>query len=317
MNKRVIVDAFGGDHSPLEIIKGVKIALENSKFDVILCGNSREIEKVASENFIDISGIEIINCDSVLSNDDDPLEITRSKKNSSMALGLYALADNRGDAFVSAGNSGALLVGTSLIVKRSKGVKRIAFTPFVPKHKGKFLLLDGGANTQCTPEMLLQFAFMGSNYIKNISKIKSPKISLLNIGMEKEKGDELRKETFKLLKNSNLNFIGNIEANQVLKSESDVVVTDGFSGNIFIKTFEGVAENLVDRFKSIFDNLLSKSKIFESQFDVVKKLVSYSRQGGALLLGASKPVIKAHGTSKAEAIKNAISLAARSIVNKA
>ena len=305
--KSILVDSFGNDYAPLENIKGAVLAKKILNCEISLVGISSLIKKVSEENEIDITGIKIFDCESQILNSDNPMEITKSKKDSSMSVGLFALSQGKVDAFVSAGNSGALLVGSSLILKRAPGVRRIAFAPFVPKKNGSFLFLDGGANAQCTSEILAQFAVMGSDYIKNAMDIKNPKVGLLNIGVESSKGDEIRKETFKLIESSNLNFGGNIEPSCVFDSDFDVVVSDGFTGNIFIKTFEGLQDFILSKVEGIFDTNSNRSYLD------FKKSTLPSEHGGTPLLGSSKLVIKAHGNSKADAIKNAIKLAYNSL----
>lgn len=307
--KRILVDAFGSDYAPLEIIKGVLLAKECLECHIGLVGNRNKIEEVSEKNFLNIGDTPIFDCDSEISNKDNPMEITKSKRDSSMATGLTLLAQNKADALVSAGSSGALLVGTSLILKRDKGIRRIAFAPFVPKKVGKFLFLDGGANIQCSPEILMQFAIMGSNYVKKAMNIGNPKVGILNIGSEPSKGDETRKEAFKLIESCDLNFGGNIEPSNIFDSDFDVVVSDGFAGNIFLKTFEGMQDFILSNVESFFDN----DMILNSEYASFKNILSPEAHGGTPLLGASKLVIKAHGNSKAEAIKNAIKLAYNSL----
>ena len=308
--KTILVDCFGSDYAPLEILKGASLAKNVLDCKISLVGNMKIIKKVSLENNIDIDGLEIFDCETEITNDDSPLEITRSKKNSSMSVGLQILGNNGADAFVSAGNSGALLVGTSLILKKYITTRRVAIGIFIPAKNKNFLLLDCGANAQCTPEMLLQFAIMSSNYVKNLSKIENPKIGLLNIGTEPFKGDPLRKETFQLLNSSDLNFGGNIEPSSIFDSDFDVVISDGFTGNIFIKTFEGMVKFLISAIEGMFKNQDFNSN--ESYIDFKKRITS-SERGGAPILGVSKTVIKAHGRSDAHAIKNAIEFALNSI----
>lgn len=307
--KKILVDAFGSDYAPLEIIKGVVLAKKCLDCYIGLVGNKNKIEEVSEKNKLNIEGISTFDCNSEISNKDNPMEITKSKKDSSMAAGLSLLAQNKADALVSAGNSGALLVGASLILKRAEGVRRIAFAPFVPKKVGRFLFLDGGANIQCSPEILMQFAIMGSNYVKKVMNIENPKVGILNIGSEPSKGDDSRKEAFKLIESCGLNFGGNIEPSNVFGSDFDVVVSDGFAGNIFLKTFEGMQDFILSNVESFFGNDI----ILNGRYTSFKNALSPEAHGGTPLLGASKLVIKAHGNSKAEAIKNAIKLAYNSL----
>lgn len=237
---KVIVDAFGGDNAPLEVLKGCARAVSELGVNIILTGSSEKIKKCAADNGISLSGIEIEHTDDVFDIHEEPKEITRSGKNTSMALGLSLLAEGKGDAFVSAGSTGALVMGATFIVKRIKGIKRIAPSPVMPADKGNFILTDAGANTECRPEMLVQFAVMGSAYMEKVMGIMKPKVALLNIGAEDTKGRELEIESYKLLQESGLNFVGNIEARDIPKGEVQVVVTDGFTGNIALKLYEGM-----------------------------------------------------------------------------
>ncbi|MDR1364202.1 MAG: phosphate acyltransferase PlsX [Oscillospiraceae bacterium] len=309
---KILVDAFGGDYAPDEIIKGTRLAIDELNVSAKLFGDETKIRDSAKKMKISLEDIEIEDARDLISNKDSAIEITRSKKNSSMAKGLIALANSEGDVFVSAGSSGALLAGACLIVKRAKGIKRIAFAPAIPKKKGVFLLIDSGANSSCTPEMLGQFGIMGSNYMKNVLKIDNPRVGLLNIGTEENKGDNLRLKAFKILSENNVNFVGNIEAREVPEDAADVVVTDGFTGNIFLKTYEGMVKILMSKFKEIFlTNFKTKLGAFliKDELMRIKQNMDYSEYGGAPLLGASKPIFKAHGNSNAKCIKNAIRLA--------
>lgn len=224
-----------------------------------------------------------------------------------MAVGLRALADGKGEAFLCAGSTGALIVGANLIVKRIKGIKRSALAPIMPSAKNKFMLLDAGANTECRPEMLAQFALMGSIYMHKVMSINKPVVKLLNVGEENTKGRELEKNTYKILEKSQLNFKGNIEARDLPEGTADVVVSDGYTGNIALKLYEGMGSFFGRQLKSFFrgigmiSGLLIKGKIVD-----FKKMMDYKEVGGAVLLGVSKPVIKAHGSSDAKAFYNAV-----------
>lgn len=308
--EKVIVDAFGGDNAPLEVLK----ACERSTADIILTGSSEKIKKCAAENGIDLSGIEIVHTDDVFDIHDEPKEIIRSGKNTSMALGLRLLAEGRGGAFVSAGSTGALVMGATFIVKRIKGIKRVAPSPMLPGDKGNFLLLDAGANTECRPEMLVQFAVMGSAYMERVLGVEKPRIGLLNIGAEETKGRELEIEANRLLRKSGLNFCGNVEARDIPKGECDVVVTDGFTGNIVLKLYEGMGSFFGKKMKWLYSGAgkigalfsMGKIKAFSRQMD-------YRETGGSVLLGVKKPVIKAHGSSDSIAFFHAIEQAQRCI----
>ncbi len=304
---RVIVDAFGGDNAPLEVIKGCARAVSELGVNVVLTGSRNKIEKCAAENGISLSGIEIEHTDDVFDIHEEPKEIIKSGSNSSMALGLRLLSEGKGDAFVSAGSTGALVMGATFIVKRIKGIKRVAPSPVMPADKGSFVLVDAGANTECRPEMLVQFAVMGSAYMEKVMGVKDPKVGLLNIGSEETKGRELEIAAYKLLEEAGLNFVGNIEARDMPKGEVQVVVTDGFTGNIALKLYEGMGSFFSKKLKWIFSGLgkigaiVSLGKIKE-----LRRQMDYKEVGGSALLGVKKPVIKAHGSSDATAFFNAV-----------
>ncbi len=308
---KIIVDAFGGDNAPAEIIKGSRMAADELGYEIILVGDEKKINDEANKIKVSLEGITVVHAPDIISMEDAPTDIMKSKNDSSMAKGLRMLADGEGDAFVSAGNSGALCVGATLIVKRIRGIKRCAFAPVVPKSKGFFMLIDSGANVECRPEMLRQFGIMGSIYMKNVMVVDEPRVGLVNIGTEVEKGDELRYESFKLLEESDINFIGNVEAREIPGDSVDVVVTDGFTGNIILKFYEGMAKELFGKFKDILTKNL-KNKIAASlimpDIKEMKKHMDYKEYGGAPLIGISKPVFKAHGSSDAKTFKNAIRL---------
>lgn len=304
---RVIVDAFGGDNAPLEVIKGCARAVSELGVNVVLTGSRNKIEKCAAENGISLSGIEIEHTDDVFDIHEEPKEIIKSGSNSSMALGLRLLSEGKGDAFVSAGSTGALVMGATFIVKRIKGIKRVAPSPVMPADNGSFVLVDAGANTECRPEMLVQFAVMGSAYMEKVMGVKDPRVGLLNIGSEETKGRELEIAAYKLLEESGLNFVGNIEARDMPKGEVQVVVTDGFTGNIALKLYEGMGSFFSKKLKWIFSGLgkigaiVSLGKIKE-----LRRQMDYKEVGGSALLGVKKPVIKAHGSSDATAFFNAV-----------
>lgn len=304
---KVIVDAFGGDNAPLEVLKGCAIAVSELGVNIILTGSSEKIKKCAADNGISLSGIEIEHTDDVFDIHEEPKEITRSGKNTSMALGLSLLAEGKGDAFVSAGSTGALVMGATFIVKRIKGIKRIAPSPVMPADKGNFILTDAGANTECRPEMLVQFAVMGSAYMEKVMGIMKPKVALLNIGAEDTKGRELEIESYKLLQESGLNFVGNIEARDIPKGEVQVVVTDGFTGNIALKLYEGMGSFFGKKMKWIFSGIGKIGAVFSlGKIKALRKQMDYKEVGGSALLGVKKPVIKAHGSSDATAFFNAV-----------
>ncbi len=315
---KIIVDAFGGDNAPLEIIKGCALAVDEYGFNIVLVGPKDKIEDVANKSKISLKNMEIVNADEIITMEDSADTVIKTKKESSMAIGLKLLSKGEGDAFISAGNSGALVVGATLLVKRIKGIKRCAFAPILPKDDGFFMLIDSGANVECRPEMLYQFGVMGSIYMDKVMGINKPRIGLANVGTEEHKGSELQQNTFKLLQNSNLNFIGNIEARDVPIDAADVVVSDGFTGNIILKMYEGVALTLLNKIKGLFNkNLKTKlaASLVLSDMKELKKQIDYNEFGGAPIIGISKPVFKAHGSAKAKTFKNALKLTASYVEN--
>ena len=309
---KIIVDAFGGDNAPVEILKGCANSLcEHDDLEIVVTGPKDQIEKAAQENDIDISKLEIADCEDILTMEDHATDVVKKKKKSSMAVGLKMLADGEGDAFLSAGNSGALITGATLIVKRIKGIKRPAFSPILPKSEGMFVLIDGGANAECKSDMLVQFAIMGSVYLKEVMGVENPRVGLANVGTEDHKGDSLRLETFALLKKAPVNFIGNVEGRDIPMDGCDVLVTDGFTGNLILKMYEGVAIALMSKFKNVFTkNLKNKlaAAMVMSDFKQLKHEMDTDIYGGAPILGAAKPVFKVHGNATAKTMKYAIDL---------
>jgi len=307
---RVVIDAYGGDNGPLEIVKGAALASNEYKVDITLTGNEAEIKKIIDENNLKFSGdLKIIHTEDVISMHDDPTSLLKAHKESSMALAFKELSEDRADAFVSAGSTGAVVVGGTLVVKRIKGVKRPALAGLIPSPKGHYMLMDMGANAECRPEMLQQFGVMASVYLKCVEGIENPTVGLLNIGAEDTKGGELQKEAYKLLSEAPINFIGNVESREMPKGECDAVITDGFTGNIALKLIEGTASTLFKLikevlYKSIFNKIAAL--IIKKDLYSVKNLMDSSEVGGAPLLGVKKTVIKAHGSSDAKAIKNAV-----------
>ncbi len=312
---RIIVDAMGGDNAPVEIVKGAVEAIREFGVSVTLVGREEAISAcLKNECASDLKAkINVVNATEVVEMEDDPTTVLRSKKDSSMSVALRLLKDGEGDACISAGSTGALLTGATLIVKRINGIRRAALAPVLPNGGRGVMLIDCGANIDCTPEYLLQFGFMGSFYAKNILGCENPRVGLLNVGVEETKGTELQTETYAVLKAAdaagNINFIGNVEARDVLFNKVDVVVTDGFSGNILLKTIEGTGMFVMANLKEIF-TANKRSKVaalaMKKRLGEFKKKIDPSEVGGTALLGISKPVIKAHGSSDARALKNAI-----------
>lgn len=307
---KIIVDAFGGDNAPLEIIKGSIESKNEYGVDIMLVGDTEKIKDCAKKNNLDISSFELKQADDVLLMTDRPTEILKSKSETSMAVGLKSLANNEGDAFVSAGSTGALLVGGTFIVKRIKGVKRAAIAGIMPSSENPFLLIDTGANVECTVAMLCQFATLGNICMKHILGIKSPRVALANIGVEETKGTPLLIEAYKeLSKMKDINFTGNIEVRDIAFGKADVIVADGFTGNVILKMYEGVAKSLTNQIKEMFMKS-TKTKLsylgVKSGMDAFKSKMDYKQYGGAPIVGLKQPVFKAHGSSDATAIKNAV-----------
>ena len=314
---KIILDAMGGDFAPEAPVLGALEAAKAYGAQITLVGRGEEILEVLKKHNIENlpQGMEIAHADEVVDMHDDPANVIRKKKNSSMVLGLRMLSEGQGDAFVSAGSTGALLSGATLIVKRVKGIRRAAMAPSMPtKAGGKVIICDCGANAECTPEFLLQFGLVASMYAKKTLGVANPRVGLLNIGTEDTKGTPLQKEAYALLKKASkqglVNFVGNVEARSVPLGEVDVVVCDGFNGNVLIKTIEGTA---------MFFGSLMKHKIFKRSFlsqigylfckkgvDDVMKLMDSREVGGTQFLGIRQPVIKCHGNSDALAFRNGI-----------
>lgn len=307
---RIIVDAMGGDNAPLEIIKGSILAIEEFGIDeILLVGDKTKIDDCVKKNNLNMKNISVYHAGDVITMCDDPKSVLKAKPDSSLAVGFRLLNDGLGDAFVSAGNTGAITVGATLITKRIKGVKRPAIASIMPSAEKPILLMDCGANAECRPEFLYQFGLLGSIYMKNVMNYENPRVALANNGSEETKGTSTVKEAYALMKNAPYNFIGNIEGRQIPFGDADVIVADGFTGNLILKTYEGVAKVLMNGIKKAFyKNTLSKISYLgvKSGIDDMKKQFDYKEYGGAVMLGVKKPVIKAHGSADARTFKNAI-----------
>ncbi len=316
---KIILDAMGGDHAPEAPVLGGIQGAKDFGAQIVLVGRGQEILETMRKNGINDlpDGVEIANAEDVVDMHDDPATVLHRRKNSSMVVGLKMLAEGQGDAFISAGSTGALLTGATLLVKRVKGVRRAAMGPCMPTKAGsKVVICDCGANAECTPEFLLQFAIMGSLYSQKNLGIEKPRVGLLNIGTEDSKGTKLQIETYPLLKKAGemgiINFVGNVEARGVPMGEVDVVVCDGFSGNVLIKSIEGTAMFMGSFIKRIFKkNVLTMLSALacKSGINALVKLLDYREIGGTQFLGIKKPVIKAHGSSDALAFRNAVNQA--------
>ena len=313
---RIIVDAMGGDNAPLAIVKGALRGQKRWGVDITLTGDEAAIRQALTQCGVTAlpQGMDIVPATEEVTMEDDPSTVFRRKKDTSMGVGLTLLRDGQGDAFISAGSTGALLTGATLITKRIRGIRRAAMAPIMPTVTGRAVLIDCGANAECTPEYLLQFAYLGSFYARHVLGIENPRVGLLNIGVEAEKGTDLQRQTRALLmRQPRLNFIGNIEAKEAIKGGCDVIVTDGFSGNILLKSMEGVGSFAGTALKKMFKkNLLTKLAALAVMpgLNEFKGRLDPNKVGGTAFIGISKPVIKAHGASNAEAIENAVGQAA-------
>lgn len=307
---KIAVDIFGGDNSPSALIDGcVEAAKLYDDVEFIFTGDERIITDYMSEKGYGSSRISIIHAPETITCGEQPTVAIKRKKNSSLVKALELVASKEADAFVSAGSTGAVLAGATLIVRRIKGVKRPALAPVMPTVKGPVLLIDCGANVDCKPNYLQQFAVMGSAYMKKVCGIDAPRVGLINNGAEAEKGNELTKSAYKLLENTDINFVGNCEARYTMTGDYDVLVCDGFVGNAVLKCTEGVARSVMSIMKQeLMASPITKlgALISKSGFKRVKKRMDYTEYGGAPLLGINGCIIKAHGSSNAKAITSAI-----------
>ena len=326
---KILVDAMGGDNAPDAVIKGVADAVNEVKAEIILIGQEAVIRTRAKEllgkRLEEISKrIKVYNAREIITMEDTPTQAIKTKKDSSMVVGFNLLKEGKGDVFISAGNSGALLAGATLLVGRIKGIDRPALAGILPAYHGRLVLMDCGANTNCKPINLLQFAQMSSIYMHNTIGIERPKIGLLNIGTEETKGNELVKNSYKLLKkysdDLNINFIGNVEGREAFLGDVDVIIADGFTGNVFLKTIEGFGKFVKKSLKeSLTSNVLSTIGTVPALPAMKRfaKTMDYKEYGGALFLGVKKPVVKAHGSSDEKLFKFTIKQAESFVENKA
>ena len=312
---KIIVDAMGGDNAPFEIVKGSLRAARELDLDIVLTGRENEIARCLKELGCDgvPDRVTVVNATEVIEMDDEPSLAYRRKSDSSLTVGLNLLKNGEGDALVSAGSTGALLSGATLVVKRIRGVRRAALAPLLPTKTGHVMVIDVGANVECASEHLVQFALLGSGYMKGVMGLDAPRVCLLNNGTEETKGGALQLETYPLLQKlheeGKINFCGNVEAKDVMQGVCDVVVCDGYSGNILLKATEGTAGYIMSLLKEIMTSS-AKNKVaallMKKDLYGLKDRMSASKVGGTALLGISKPVIKAHGSSDAEAFFNAV-----------
>ena len=310
---KIIIDAYGGDNSPSEIIKGALAALkEKENFDLVFVGKESGIKSVLAGEEYDELRVSVVNAEDVISCNESPADAIRKKPDSSIVKSVKILKDDdNAGAFVSAGSTGAVLTAAVLLSPRIKGVNRPALAPLFPNMKGgETLFLDCGANVDCKPINLVQFALMGSVYMSEVKGVANPRVALLSNGTEDAKGNTLTKDAFVLLKDcGGINFVGNMEARDILSGDYDVVVTDGFNGNIALKSMEGAIGCIFTELKKeIYSSFSSKigGMLLKKSFKKIKDKLDYNKRGGALLLGMQKTVVKAHGASKAEAFKNAV-----------
>lgn len=312
---KMILDAMGGDNAPQSNVEGAVRAIKELGAEVILVGRGEDIlAALKGQGYDDLPrGLEIAHASEVVEICDNPATAFKEKKDSSLTVGLTLLKEGKGDAFISAGSTGALLSAATLLAKRIKGIRRAALCPVIPTPKGGALLIDCGATAECTPEYLLQFAFMGSYYAERVMGRPEPRVGLLNIGAEESKGMDLQRETYRLLKKADeegrLHFAGNVEAREAVLGAVDVIVTDGYAGNIFLKTMEGAGSFLSGEMKKMFKkNLLTKLSALMVKDGIrdFKRMMDSREVGGTALVGISRPVIKAHGSSDGFAIRNAI-----------
>jgi len=311
---KIAIDVMGGDNAPLAPICGGVMAAKAYGEEILLVGQQDAIHRILKEQGAEgVNGITVIHAPDVVDMHDDPATVLRQKPESSMAVALKLVKDGKADAIVSAGSTGALLSGATLLCKRIKGIRRAALAPLMPCAGGQVILVDAGANTECTTEYLLQFAFLGSLYAEKILGIQSPRIGLVNNGSEDSKGDTMRKETYALLKEAHeagrLNFVGNVEGTDVPAGKCDVAVCDGFAGNVMLKTIEGVAKFMAGEIKKVFMRNAATKLAYQAckkGMDEFRELFNQDAIGGAPFLGIAHPVIKAHGSSSDVAFMNAV-----------
>ncbi len=307
---KIVIDGMGGDNAPKSNVEGVVNAIKEYNVDIIITGDKEILQKEFLKYEFDKNKLEIVHTTEVVENEDKPVKAIRTKKDSSMVVGLKLVKDGKADAFISAGNTGAVLSGGVFVVGRIKGVDRPCLCPALPNIKRKMTMIaDGGANADCKPINLVQFAGMSNIYAKKVLGLQSPRVALANIGAEEGKGNDLVKKSYEEIKNLDLNFIGNIEARDLINGETDIIVCDGFTGNILLKSAEGVAMSVMKLMK---ETLMSSTKgkigglLIKEDMSKLKSFMDYAEYGGAPLLGVNGGVIKAHGSSDGRAIKNAI-----------
>lgn len=307
---RIVIDGMGGDNAPKSNVEGVVNAIKEYDVNLIITGDKDILEKEFSNYEFDRSKLEIVHTTEIIENEDKPVKAIRAKKDSSMVVALNMVKEGKADAIISAGSTGALLAGGLFVVGRIKGIDRPCLCPAIPNvQRGMTMIADGGANVDCKPRNLVEFAAMSNIYAKKVLGIESPKVALANVGSEEGKGNDLVKKAYEELKNIDMNFIGNVEARDIINAYTDIIVCDGFTGNILLKSAEGVAMSVMNLIK---ETLISSTKgkigalLIRDDMRKLKSFMDYSEYGGAPLLGVNGGVIKAHGSSNSTAIKNAI-----------
>ena len=307
---RIILDGMGGDNAPASVVEGAVLASKEIDHEIVIVGKEELICAELKKHKYDTSKITIVNATEVITNDDAPVRAVRSKKDSSIVKGINMVKSGEGDVFISAGSTGALLSGGLFLLGRIQGIDRPALASVYPIIGGKAsLLLDAGANAECKPNNLLEFGIMGNIYMEKVIGRENPRVGLVNLGAEASKGNTLTKAAYELLEQSHMNFIGNVEAREVPKGACDVIVADGFTGNVILKLTEGLAWNILQTIKKKFtDGLKAKfgAALLIDKLGELKKEFDYSEYGGAPILGVKGPVVKMHGSSKAQAVKNTI-----------
>ena len=315
----VVVDGMGGDFSPNVVVEGCIAAIKEYDINILITGREDLISEELKKHTYDTNKIKVINATEVINTNEHPVMALKRKKDSSLVKALNLVKNGEADAVISAGSTGAFLAGCTLIVGRIKGIDRPALAPIIPGKTMPFMIIDCGANAECKPNYLLQFGLMGKIYFENILHVVNPSVGLVNIGSEEEKGNELSKATFKLLKESNLNFVGNVEAREIPTGDVNIIVCDGFTGNVILKLYEGTVATIFDLLKtSIMSSFRTKigGLLLKPVFKKFKKDFDYKEYGGAAFLGVNGICIKAHGSSDAKAFKNAIKQATIFYENK-
>lgn len=315
---KIVIDGMGGDNAPKAVVEGCVLALKETDADIVITGRKSIIEAELSKCEYDKSRISVIHTEEVISTSESPVMAVRRKKDSSLVKALNLVKTGEADALISAGSTGAIMAGASLIIGRIKGVDRVALAPVMPGRNAPFMVIDAGANVDCKPDYLVQFAYMGKVYYENVLGVKNPSVGLINIGSESEKGNELTKAVYPLLKEADINFAGNVEPRDVSNGDINILVCDGFTGNTVLKMYEGVASNIFSMLKEeIMGSFTAKigGLLMKPVFDKFKRKFDYSEYGGTAFLGAKGICIKAHGSSDGKAFKNAI-LQARECYDK-